>query len=69
MDFDDLGEEDESYCFEFELLNSEDGLTTTLVCRSDQPMSPDDFAQALRSFANRIDSIANMSDVSGGIIN
>jgi hypothetical protein len=53
--------------FEFELLNSEDGKTVTLVCHSDKALAPDEFAQALRSFADRIDSIITMAEVSSSL--
>jgi len=59
----------DEFTFEFELLNSDDGLTVTLVCRSDVIMTPDEFAQALHSFADRIDTIASMREAEGSTIN
>ena len=59
----------EEFNFEFELLNSEDGLTVTLVCRTDHPMTPDEFAQALHSFADRIDAVTSMQEIEGNTIN
>lgn len=61
--------ENEEYEYEFELLNSEDELIITLVCHSDRIMDPQTYAEALRAFADRIDSIATMSDVSGQTLN
>lgn len=61
--------EKDSYEFEFELLNSEDERIITLVCHSDRIMDPQEYADALRSFADRIDSIATMADVSGQSLN
>lgn len=62
-------EEEESevdeYEFEFELLNSSDGLTVTLVCSADRILTPDEYAGALRAFADRIDSIVTMAEVGG----
>lgn len=47
--------------YEFELLNSEDGLTVTLVCRSSEPLCPEDFALALHEFADRIDILLSLN--------
>lgn len=55
--------------FEFELMNSVDGKLITLVCTSNKELTPDEYAQALRQFADRIESIITMSEASSNLIN
>lgn len=55
--------------FEFELLNSDDGKIVTLVCSSDRILEPNEYAMALREFANRIETILTMSEVESGPLN
>lgn len=54
--------DEEDLEFEFELLNSPDSKIITLVCSSKRPLSPDEYAEALKAFADRIDSIMSLSD-------
>jgi len=54
---------------EFELLNSDDGKLITLVCTADKELSPDEYAQALKLYAERIEAIVTMTEVSGHILN
>lgn len=69
-DVDDVEEEGEdSYGYEFELLNSEDGKIITLVCSSERLMTPDEYAQALAAFAERIESILTMAELSNSTLN
>lgn len=62
-------EPDDENNFEFELLNSEDGLIVTLVCCSDRELSPEEYAEALRAFAERIHALATMSEAETGTLN
>ena len=55
--------------FEFELLNSDDCRLITLVCTADRELSPDEYAQALKMFAERIESIVTMAEASGHTLN
>lgn len=55
--------------FEFELLNSEDGRLVTLVCKSERELSPDEYAEALRAFADRIESLCIMSEANPSTMN
>jgi hypothetical protein len=62
----DPDEDDEdvmAYEYEFELMNSEDGHIVTLVCHSNKMLEPCEYAEALRTFADRIDSIVTMAEV------
>lgn len=59
----------EEYDFEFELLNSTDGRIITLVCSTSRELSPDEYAQALIAFAERISSILDMSEVATDTMN
>lgn len=52
--------EKEEINFQFELLNSEDGRTITLVCSSDIPLDPDEYAEALRCFLERLDTLSSL---------
>lgn len=63
MDHDN--EEDfEEYEYEFELMNSNDEKLITLACRSSKVLDPTEFAEALRNYADRIESILSMSELS-----
>jgi hypothetical protein len=55
--------EDEEYEFEFELLDSDNPSIITLACYSSKELSPEEYADALRAYADRIESIANMSEL------
>jgi len=66
---DDDDSPDDEIEFEFELTNSDDMSTVVLVCTSSCPLAPDEYAQALRAYADRIEAIATMSEVSAGTIN
>lgn len=44
----------DEYDFEFELEMSEDQLTSVLHCNSSRPLSPDEYAAALRDYAKSI---------------
>lgn len=59
----------EEFGFEFELLNSNDGKTITLVCVVDREVTPDEYAVALIAFAERINSLLSMSEASNGTMN
>lgn len=59
----------ECFSFEFELLNSEDGKVITLVCHTDQRLAPDEYAEALRNFADRVETLCSMSEASDGPLN
>lgn len=50
--------------FECELVNSNDDLITTVIIRTDQPPSPDDLAYVLRKYADKIESLAHLSEAS-----
>ena len=52
---------EEELDFEFELVNSEDGRVITLVCRTSRELFPDEYAQALKAFAERIESVVSMN--------
>lgn len=61
---------EEEIDFEFELVNSDDGRVITLVCRTPRELFPDEYAQALKAFADRIESLISMQmDVDGNILN
>lgn len=62
-----MDEEDDQLDLHFELLNSDDLLTTTLSVRSNVPLTPEDFVAAIRAYADRIDAISTMSEVSNTI--
>ena len=62
-------EEEDGIYFEFELLNSCDGKIVTLVCSTEEPLSTSDFAEALRAFADRVETIETMSEASGYSLN
>lgn len=55
--------------FEFEVLNSEDGRIVTLVCFSQQELNPLEYAEMLRAFADRIDSLSTMAEIDMNSIN
>jgi len=57
-----LSDEYDDYEFEFELVNSDDGLTVTLVCEASRPLTPDEFADALVAFAERMRILGNMNE-------
>jgi hypothetical protein len=67
MQYDD--EPNEENNFSFELLNSPDGLIITLVCCSTQELSPDEYAEALKAFADRICALTSMSEVETDTLN
>lgn len=50
--------------FSFELVNSEDGLIVTLACVSSKELMPDEYAKALRDYADRIETITTMAEIS-----
>lgn len=47
----------------FELVTSDDGLLITLECRSEQPLSPDEYAQALTAFLDYFNGYANSGNL------
>jgi hypothetical protein len=53
----------EEYDYEFELLNSDDERIITLACRSSKILSPTEYAEAIRAYADRIESILHMSEL------
>ena len=53
---------EEDYEFEFEIVNSECGLLVTLVCDASRPLTPDEYADALIAFAERIRILGNMNE-------
>lgn len=57
-----MDEEDDQLDLHFELINSDDLLLTTLTVRSNVPLTPEDFAAAIRAYADRIDVINTMAD-------
>lgn len=59
----------ETFSFEFELHSTDDGKIITLVCTTDRELTPDEYAQALQEFAERIDSIVNMNEVVSDLLN
>lgn len=54
--------EDDEFEFEFELLNSEDGKVITLVCSVSREIGPQEYAEALMAFAERIGTLLTMSE-------
>jgi len=44
----------EEFGYEFEIHSSEDRLVVTLTCVSEQPLTPDEYAQLLIDFAKRL---------------
>ena len=66
MDHDDDIDE---ISFQFELLNSVDEKTITLVCSSDKPLNPDEYREALRSFLERLDTIMSLDETNGNLLN
>jgi len=54
--------QDNQFSFEFELLNSDDGRLITLVCALDREISPEEYAEALRAFADHIESLTAMAE-------
>lgn len=64
FDEDDESDFTDDIEFSFELLNSADGLIITLACISSKEMLPDEYAKALRDYADRIESIMSMAEVS-----
>jgi len=66
---DDYGYEQSECRFEFEMLNSADGKIITLVCTSDEELTPDEYATALRAFATRIETILTIGEGSEGSMN
>lgn len=66
LDDEEIEEEIE---FEFEVHNSEDMKILTLICHSDKPLDPADFAYALKAFADRIEVIVSMEQLSSGTLN
>jgi len=50
------------FSFTFELLNSEDGKCITLVCLSEQEMTPDEFVFALKEYAKSIEIHQDISE-------
>jgi hypothetical protein len=67
MDYED--DDLDEIAFEFELLNSDDQKIITLVCTTDREILPEEYAEALRAFADRLDTIMTMAEASGGTIN
>lgn len=64
---DDL--EFEEIDLKFELLNSQDYLTITLVCSSSQELCPYDYARALRTFADRVEALTTISEADMNVVN
>ena len=62
-DFEDRFSDDVD--FQFELNNSADGLIITLVCASSRPLNPDEYAYALRTYVDRIETITSMTEIAG----
>lgn len=54
---------------EFELLNSEEGKIITLVASCSREPDPLEYAQMLREFAERIESLTTMSELSNSTLN
>lgn len=50
----------DEYDYEFELLNSDDGLLVTLVCASSRELAPEEYLEALRSFIDRMDIFSDV---------
>lgn len=61
-DFDDID-------VSFELLNSVDCLTITLVCSTEKELNPYDYAEALRAFADRIETLSSINEQISGTLN
>lgn len=66
MQFED---EDDEIEYSFELLNSDDGKLITLVCSCDKEMNPTEFAEALKQFADRIESLVTLTEAESGTVN
>lgn len=65
MGFDESDEYDkfgESVNFTFELLNSDDGKTVTLVCVAERELTPDEYVKALKEFTKQIDIHGDLED-------
>lgn len=58
----DDSEEEHYIACQFELLNSEDERTITLVCSADEPMDPLSFADALKKYAKQIEIWSSFAD-------
>lgn len=69
MDDEGSGYEIDELDFQFELLNDDDLRVITLVCTASRPLAPDEYACALMAFAERIESLATMAEVSTGTMN
>lgn len=50
--------------YEMEIVQTDDPMTLVLVCVSSQPLSPNEYSQALISYAQQISSRAKMEDIS-----
>ena len=61
--------EGDELTFEFELLNSDDHRTITLVCTSDIEMTPDEYSQALIAFAERMQVLGEFSEADFNTLN
>lgn len=59
-EYDDDGYEE--FDFEFELLNSEDGLIVTLVCACSRELTPDEYADALVAFSQRMRILGDFNE-------
>lgn len=61
--------EDEEYEYEMEIMTDDDKKLITLTCVSSKLLTPDEFAEALRAYADRIDTLLSMRDLSSNTIN
>lgn len=61
--FDEEAEEPDhdEYDFEIELSMSDDGLVTTLTCHASRPLSPSEFAQAIRDYSSSLEILEHVS--------
>lgn len=70
MEFDPEDEiESDSFSFQFELVETDDPETLVLVCVSSRPLSPEDYAQALISYAQQIIGVTDVKDLDKALLN
>lgn len=58
-----------SFEFQFELVETDDPETLVLVCVSSRPLSPEDYAQALMSYAQQIINATDMKQLDLALLN
>lgn len=51
----------EEWDYEIEISMSDDGLVTTLTCHASRPLSPGEFAQAIRDYSSSLEILEHVS--------